>query len=270
MQLLPSYPISFGGGIKRMLHDIYKRAKADFGIITTLPFGGQEPESEEEPKAVIVTYPGPGKTREVRISGAGDVSTFPLRITHAQRRAVARLLPDLTCRLLLDTANQRKLQFTLDEIRKIAQVRRATVSRASTGMERNSLRHVVEAAEKSIEDSQGSARIAASERLQQFKITLKEIEPPIWRRIQVKNCTLDKLHEHIQTSVGWTNSHSDWHMITDVFRAGFYFVFSRRRLKDYARRYWYEDRVDASDKGAGECAMNLPAREQDRGVVDDG
>ena len=41
----------------------------------------------------------------------------------------------------------------------------------------------------------------------QFKITLKEIEPPIWRRIQVKDCTLDKLHEHIQTAMGWTNSH---------------------------------------------------------------
>jgi hypothetical protein len=41
----------------------------------------------------------------------------------------------------------------------------------------------------------------------QFKITLKDIEPPIWRRIRVKDCTLDKLHEHIQTAMGWTNSH---------------------------------------------------------------
>jgi hypothetical protein len=41
----------------------------------------------------------------------------------------------------------------------------------------------------------------------QFKITLKDIEPPIWRRIQVKDCTLDKLHEHIQTAMGWMNSH---------------------------------------------------------------
>lgn len=41
----------------------------------------------------------------------------------------------------------------------------------------------------------------------QFKITLKDIRLPIWRRIQVKDCTLDKLHEHIQTSMGWTNSH---------------------------------------------------------------
>jgi hypothetical protein len=41
----------------------------------------------------------------------------------------------------------------------------------------------------------------------QFKITLLDFKPLIWRRIQVKDCTLDKLHEHIQTAMGWTNSH---------------------------------------------------------------
>lgn len=41
----------------------------------------------------------------------------------------------------------------------------------------------------------------------QFKITLLGVKPLIWRRIQIKGCTLDKLHEHIQTSMGWTNSH---------------------------------------------------------------
>ena len=41
----------------------------------------------------------------------------------------------------------------------------------------------------------------------QFKVTLIESTPAIWRRIQVQDCTLDKLHEHIQTAMGWTNSH---------------------------------------------------------------
>ncbi len=41
----------------------------------------------------------------------------------------------------------------------------------------------------------------------QFKITLLGLNPPIWRRIQLQECTLDKLHEHIQTAMGWTNSH---------------------------------------------------------------
>lgn len=43
--------------------------------------------------------------------------------------------------------------------------------------------------------------------LYQFKLTLLDSKPPVWRRIQVQDCTLDKLHEHIQTAMGWTNSH---------------------------------------------------------------
>ena len=43
--------------------------------------------------------------------------------------------------------------------------------------------------------------------LYQFKVTLLGAKPAIWRRIQVKDCTLDKLHEQIQTAMGWTNSH---------------------------------------------------------------
>lgn len=41
----------------------------------------------------------------------------------------------------------------------------------------------------------------------QFKITLLESRPPIWRRILVPNGTLDELHGSIQTAMGWTNSH---------------------------------------------------------------
>ena len=41
----------------------------------------------------------------------------------------------------------------------------------------------------------------------QFKITLAESQPPIWRRILVPEGTLDDLHEWIQTTMGWTNSH---------------------------------------------------------------
>lgn len=43
--------------------------------------------------------------------------------------------------------------------------------------------------------------------LYQFKITLLNVQPAIWRRIQVQDCTLDRLHNYIQTVMGWTNSH---------------------------------------------------------------
>jgi hypothetical protein len=49
----------------------------------------------------------------------------------------------------------------------------------------------------------------------QLKLTLIDSDPPIWRRIQVGDCTLDTLHEHIQTAMGWTNSHLHHFRIND-------------------------------------------------------
>lgn len=41
----------------------------------------------------------------------------------------------------------------------------------------------------------------------QFKLTLFDIKPAIWRRIQVPDCTLADLHEYIQAAFGWENYH---------------------------------------------------------------
>ncbi len=46
-----------------------------------------------------------------------------------------------------------------------------------------------------------------SDLLIQLKVSLLEIRPTIWRRIQIKDCTLGDLHEHIQTAMGWENCH---------------------------------------------------------------
>jgi hypothetical protein len=52
-----------------------------------------------------------------------------------------------------------------------------------------------------------SAPASATGEVYQLKITLTDPRPPVWRRIQVGDCTLDKIHEHLQTAMGWTNSH---------------------------------------------------------------
>jgi hypothetical protein len=49
--------------------------------------------------------------------------------------------------------------------------------------------------------------MAKSRFIYQLKITLAEIKPPIWRRVQVKDCNLSKLHEVIQAALNWTNTH---------------------------------------------------------------
>ena len=85
---------------------------------------------------------------------------LPLRLTQAQRRAVAGLLPELCPNLLLDSPNQRTLQLLLDQIESIARACRAAIADVENGMVRNSLRHVIESAEASIEkceDEDGEA-----------------------------------------------------------------------------------------------------------------
>ena len=132
---------------------------------------------------------------------------FPVRLTQAQRKVVAEMFPEFADRLSLDEKNQRVILFTVKELADIRDKARVMKSQATTGMAHNSLRHVADFAAQALERSQGIGRIPASVRVYQFKITLKDSHPPIWRRIQVKDCTLDKLHEHIQTAMGWTNSH---------------------------------------------------------------
>jgi hypothetical protein len=42
----------------------------------------------------------------------------------------------------------------------------------------------------------------------QLKVTLRDIKPPIWRRILVSpEISLDRLHDILQIAMGWTNSH---------------------------------------------------------------
>jgi hypothetical protein len=134
-------------------------------------------------------------------------SSHNVLLTQAQRKVVADLLPKFADRLKLDEKNPRTIPFTVKELESIRVKAEAAQPHAENGMIRNSLRHVVDAVTKALEEVEGIGSIPVTERLYQFKITLLESKPPIWRRIQVKDSTLDKLHEQIQTAIGWTNSH---------------------------------------------------------------
>ncbi len=110
-------------------------------------------------------------------------------------------------RLKLDERNQRVVTFTLDEMRGLKERAIASVDRAESGMKRTSLRHIIDLVTDAVESFEGLGAIPARERIYQFKLTLLDFSPVIWRRIQVKDSTLDKFHERIQTAMGWTNSH---------------------------------------------------------------
>lgn len=54
-------------------------------------------------------------------------------------------------------------------------------------------------------------------RVYQLKVTLRDVSPPIWRRLQVTgDVTLYKLHRILQTVMGWTDSHLHEFMISET------------------------------------------------------
>jgi hypothetical protein len=114
----------------------------------------------------------------------------------------------------------------------------------------------------------------------QFKITLLGAKPLIWRRIQVKDCTLDKLHERIQTSMGWTNSHlhrfkigeqryADPLLMEEDFEEGGYEDSTTAKLSDIiqkaGKRFQFEYEYDFGDGWKHETLFEgCPKAEADR------
>ena len=132
---------------------------------------------------------------------------YPVKLSILQRRLIAGLAQEFADRLKLSEQNQRVISLGLPEWTTIRQRVEAAMKPNAFDMRSRSLQQALESIQNVIEEGARNGYIPLSQRLYQFKITLSGLRPPIWRRIQVKNCTLDKLHEHIQTAMGWTNSH---------------------------------------------------------------
>ena len=62
----------------------------------------------------------------------------------------------------------------------------------------------------------GGISISQNPSLYQFKVELKGIEPPIWRRIRLRgDYTFEILHRALITCMGWNGSHQHCFIMTD-------------------------------------------------------
>jgi len=67
--------------------------------------------------------------------------------------------------------------------------------------------------QKQLEHAQRSPQFAlqplsaATDRHFQIRIQILGLSPPIWRLVELPDCTLDELHGQIQAALGWKNSH---------------------------------------------------------------
>lgn len=129
-----------------------------------------------------------------------------VKLSILERRQIAILLPEFAKRLELDESNSRIIPLSLDEAKRVLEALKSD-TRKHRAMVQSALERAMESFENAIENATGIGSILANIRLYQFRITLNESEPPIWRRIQIKNCTLERFHEHIQLAMGWGNEH---------------------------------------------------------------
>jgi hypothetical protein len=70
-----------------------------------------------------------------------------------------------------------------------------------------------------------------AETICQLKVVLKEIQPPIWRRFQVRSgITFRELHETLQVVMGWWNSH------LHLFQVGTLTITARETLAEWGEK----------------------------------
>jgi hypothetical protein len=141
--------------------------------------------------------------------------SLELNLSEGQRQAILKygeLPAPLSERLTGKGAAAKVTPFTLDELDELLDHIEVAVYRAK-GNEKQKVLRIGEKVSKLLGSTIDPAemprhRLAKkTDAAFQIKITLKGIDPPIWRRVQTTDCTLEELHTLIQVTMGWEFEH---------------------------------------------------------------
>jgi hypothetical protein len=148
--------------------------------------------------------------------GVSSTSEAPeLKVSEGQRQTIlkyADLPAHLADRLAAKGAVANTMRFTLDELDELLDHVEGSVYRAK-GNERQKVLRIVEKVSQllgsTIDPHEMPKRrsAAGTDNVFQIKMTLRGIEPLIWRRIRTRDCTLEELHALIQVTMGWEFEH---------------------------------------------------------------
>src|SRR5208337_3598310 len=140
---------------------------------------------------------------------------YPLKLTVKQRESMmqaTRLTMGLKTRIKKASKDQQFVEFTKKELEKLGDEIDASLVYVPPA-HRKQLNVVLNKIGDLLVDLvvkhlvyKGQA-VDKAGAIYQFKVTLNESHPPIWRRIQVPDCTLGELHEVLQVVMDWGNSH---------------------------------------------------------------
>ena len=138
-----------------------------------------------------------------------------LNLSEGQCRTLlkyAKLPAHLSRRLAAKRTEAKETQFTLDELDELLDHVENSVHRAK-GNEKQKVIRIMEKVSKLLgstidpDEMPGQRLPKKTDTVFQIKMTLVGIDPPIWRRIQTKDCTLVELHALVQITMGWDFEH---------------------------------------------------------------
>jgi hypothetical protein len=154
------------------------------------------------------------------------VEKFPLNLTSKQRTSLVhatRLPRGIKTRIEDAPLNQRFVEFTRKELEKMVKEIDTSLDYAPPD-DRKRLNAVIDKIDNLLADIEDKAlmerrqAIDKSGAIYQFKVTLTDSNPPIWRRIQVPDMTLGELHEVLQVVM----DREDYHLHQFIVRGESY------------------------------------------------
>ena len=131
--------------------------------------------------------------------------TLSVVFSQQHRRRVSKLVPSLAKWLKVKEKGRQTVHLTPDELEEVFV--RAQYSRPRKPHLKEELRGIRETVSKVLAEFEKTGLVQEEAGVFQFKITLLEIEPPIWRRFQVPDMSLAQLHQCIQGVMGWEMAH---------------------------------------------------------------
>lgn len=147
--------------------------------------------------------------------GCNEPEEIEVSLTDAQRQAAAELMPQLRAVLKPETRGKKRILLSADVWEELSDLATEELTfELGRGRTRiRNLRSVVESALSEVHtppaanSSQRSKAGTRTETIYRMRIDLDDIAPPIWRRIEVPDCSLADFHFVVQGAMGWSNSH---------------------------------------------------------------
>jgi len=144
--------------------------------------------------------------------GSGLDDDIEVALTDAQRQAAAELMPHLSSVFKPATKGKKRVLLPETDWEALSDLIATQLTR-EVGRGRTRLRNLRAEVDSALNGANGAGvakrqqKDAQTETIYRMRIDLRGAKPPIWRRIEVPDCSLAELHVVIQAAMGWTDCH---------------------------------------------------------------